>query len=105
MSFIGRIHAYGTDNAYGTYGYNSGTDPNATVAVPSGAYLDTVSAIAGDTPGSFGIVGMPNVPVPAHGSVTLDVALGIMSPPSPATALTVQFTGVTGWLVEWRGIQ
>jgi hypothetical protein len=95
MSEIERRGAYGTSDAFGTYDYRSG-NADATVSVPASAYIDNVSAFSNTVPGTVQIGTGNLVPIPLHGSVTLDVGLGIMGP------VDIIFTGVNGYLVEWR---
>jgi hypothetical protein len=89
-----------SNNILGRYGYKAGAGA-AAVILPNGVSLSTCSAFATAAGATMQINGGDLVPVPVNGSVSADVAAGIVS--QVGFPVTIAFVGTSGYFVDWYG--
>lgn len=89
-----------SNNILGRYGYTAGAGA-AAVVVPNSVSLSTASAFASAPGATMQINGGALIPVPVNGSVSADIAAGIVT--QIGFPVTINFVGTSGYFVDWYG--
>lgn len=102
LSTLGTVRSPGTDGAFGIYDYRAGA--GAIVLTVGGIgfkslYISTVAATAAGAGATVQIDGGNAIPVPAGGSVSLDIDCTIFC--DSLHPHTFTFVGTSSYLVDW----
>ena len=89
-----------SNNILGRYNYKAGAGA-AVVTLPSGVSLSTCMAFATAAGATMQINGGDLVTVPINGSVSADVAAGIVT--QVGFPVQIAFVGTSGYFVDWYG--
>lgn len=89
-----------SNNILGRYNYAAAAGA-AVVTLPDGVSLSTASAFATAPGATMQINGGALIPVPVNGSVSADVAAGIVT--QVGFPVAIAFVGTAGYFVDWYG--
>ena len=102
LSTLGTVRAPGTDGAFGIYDYRAGAGAIVlTIGGPGfkSLYISTIAATAAGAGATIQIDAGNAVPVPAGGSVSLDIDCTLFC--NSILSHTITFVGTSSYLVDW----